>query len=167
MWVRFTPRAAGVRRATLRATDAAGGIIDVPLEIFAHGGETCYRVTSTLRAREFGSVPIMLPGTEVLDTTSDFVLKGDPAHLLGRYLTNARNGDAWTLHFVPPTGETLQVGRRYTNATYYYLAERTSPGSASTRAVPARSSRASSRCTSWSGVGGSRHPRQGVLQADL
>ena len=118
VWVRFTPRAAGVRRATLRATDAAGRTTDVPLEIFAHGGETGYRVTSTLRARESGSVPIMFPGTEVLDTTSDFVLKGDPAHLWVN-LTNARNGYGWTLHFAPPRGETLQVGRRYTNATYY------------------------------------------------
>jgi hypothetical protein len=115
--VRFTPSAAGVRRATLRATDAAGRITDVPLEIFAWGGDTSYTAVSSLRPTEEGSVAIIPPGTYTYDAKSDFTVGGDPSEL-SMTIWGALSGNYWDLHFIPPAGETLKVGR-YPGATYY------------------------------------------------
>ena len=116
VYVRFTPSTVGVRRATLRATDAAGRTTDVPLEIFAHGGDTSYQVTSTLHATKEGLRPIMPPGTFTYDTKANYDVGGDPLHLQINFLANLNN--AWTMHFLPPPGETLKVGH-YADAHWY------------------------------------------------
>ncbi|MDA0181723.1 hypothetical protein OJ997_15570 [Solirubrobacter phytolaccae] len=116
VWVRFTPSAAGVRRATLRATDAAGRTTDVPLEIFARGGDTSYTVTSTMRPEREGLSPILPPMTLNYDTKADYGIGGDASRLRIIFLANLNN--MWTMNFLAPPGETLQVGR-YTDARWY------------------------------------------------
>jgi hypothetical protein len=118
VYVRFTPSAAGVRRATLRATDAAGRTSDVPLEIFAWGGDTSYTAVSSLRPTQAGSQPIIPPGTYTYDAKSDFTVGGDPSRL-SITVWGALSGNYWRLQFSPPAGETLKVGR-YADAVYYY-----------------------------------------------
>ena len=116
VYVRFTPSAAGVRRATLRATDAAGRSTEVPLEIFARGGDTSYQVTSTMRATQEGLSPVMPPGTLTYDTKADYRVTSDDSRLHISFVANLNN--LWTMDFAPPKGQALQVGR-YAGARYY------------------------------------------------
>jgi hypothetical protein len=111
VWVRFDPQAPGTRRAALHVIDEAGHATDVPLEVFAYGGDSSYRMVSEPGewvgrglTWEYGPTSYLIPrGTR------------QELHLT---VLGALAVDQWELYFMPPAGGTLDVGT-YDGAVYY------------------------------------------------
>ena len=100
------PKAAGARSAALRVTDASGGATDVPLEVFANGGETGYRMVSD-PGEWVGDGKTWVYGPE-----TDIRMGGSRAAIDGKVID--ADGRSWTLAFGAHDGDILAAGTTYT-----------------------------------------------------
>ena len=113
VWLRFTPRAAGLRTAMVRVTDAAGRTTDVALESFAHGGTTRYLMISEPGEFVGRGLTWDYGPTSDLEIGATLDRKRIAISIIGAF-----TGDMWRVELAPPPGGTLGVGH-YPDARYY------------------------------------------------
>ncbi|MDA0181607.1 hypothetical protein OJ997_14980 [Solirubrobacter phytolaccae] len=109
VWVRFMPKSAGTRLATLRVTDAAGGTTDVPVQGFAYGGQRSFVIDSDPLGNRYAY------GAEAYSDARWADVDG-PRRGLNVSVIDAEDRN-WNLHL---TGAPLEAGRTYSGGIELY-----------------------------------------------
>jgi Fibronectin type III domain len=111
VWVRFAPKTAGTRLATLRLTDSTGTEHTVALQGFAPGGRTRIEMTS-----DPGDYIGQGLAWSYTPANSNIWFSGNRGH--AGFSIDGADGSWWDADFVPGQGDILVVGS-YPNATRY------------------------------------------------